>query len=248
MIQVSRRPVLVAAGIIALLIGLVATFPARLALAWFAPPEVRAWGVDGTIWRGRASELALGDDGLGALSWDARSLRMLMLQPTWDFDLRRADGYARGRLGLSLFGNRQQITGLDASLDLETLPPAIVPIGVAGQVRMVLERLEIVRGWPVAITGRAAVANLDLPGVIMTLGPFEFLFPGQTEPLLTEIRSLGGPLEVEGRVELPARGQWLFSAELAPGENPPQELVDGLAFVGEDLGGGRRRLVLSSEP
>jgi hypothetical protein len=244
----ARRSVLVTAGVIALLIGLVATFPARLALSWFAPPEVRAWGVDGTVWRGRAAELAVDAHGLGALSWHARPLRMLLLQPTWDFELRRQDGYARGRLGLSLFRDRQTISDLDASLSLETLPPAVVPIGVAGQVRVALQRLEIAQGWPVAIAGRAAVANLDLPGVILTLGPFEFLFPGQAGPPLTEIRSLGGPLELDGRVELPARGRWLFDAQLGPGENPPQELIDGLVFVGEDIGGGRRRLVLSSEP
>ena len=244
----ARRSVLVTAGVIALLFGLVATFPARLALSWFAPPDVRAWGVEGTVWRGRATELALHAHGLGALSWQARPLRMLLLQPAWDFELRRQDGYARGRLGLSLFGDRQKITDLDASLSLDTLPPAVVPIGVAGQVRVALQRLEIVQGWPVAITGRAAVANLDLPGVILTLGPFEFLFPDQAGLPVAEIRSLGGPLEVDGRVELPARGRWLFNADLGPGENPPQELVDGLLFVGEDIGGGRRRLVLSSEP
>lgn len=244
----SRRTVLVAAGALALLVGVVATFPARLAFSWFAPPEVDAWGVEGTVWRGRVASLVLREQNLGALSWQARPVRVALLQPAWDLEMRRADGYARGRLGFALFGRRLTISDLDASLALGTLPQAIVPTGVAGQARISLERLVLEQGWPVAIVGRAAVSELELPGVIMALGPFEFLFPDGSDPLLAEIRSTGGPLEVDGRVELPARGRWRFSADLAPGDNPPRELVDGLQFVGEDIGNGRRRLTLASEP
>lgn len=242
------RSALVVAGVLAMVAGLVATFPARLALAWFAPPQLRAWGVAGTVWQGRAMDLALGDQSLGALSWDARPARILLLKPTWDIELRRPDGYARAGVGLSLFGDRQYLTDVDASVSLGTLPRTIVPAGVAGEVRLALQRLEVTDGWPTAIAGRAAVSNLELPGVILALGPFEFSFPEDSESPVAEIRSLGGPLAVDGRGELPARGQWLFSAELAAGEDPPRELIDGLAFVGEDIGNGRRRLILSSEP
>lgn len=245
---VERRWVLVAAGVLALLAGLVANFPARLALAWFAPPDVRVWGVEGSIWSGRAAELVIQQSGMGALSWQGRPARLLALQPAWDLDLRRPDGYVRGHAAFALFADRQIINDLEASLALETLPPAIVPKGMSGQVRASLQRLELSGGWPASVAGRAAVAELKLPGVIMPLGPFSFHFPDQPGTPVGEVVSTGGPLEVDGRIELPARGQWNFSAELAPGENPPKELVDGLAFVGEDLGGGRRRLVMSSHP
>lgn len=244
----ARRWVLVTAGVLALLAGLVAGFPARLALAWFAPPEVRAWGVEGTVWEGRITELALQERVLGALAWEARPALLLALEPTWDLDLERADGYVRGRVGIGLLNDRQVASDLEASLALENLPPAIVPRGVSGQLRASLQRFELRGGWPASIAGRAAVAELKLPGVIMPLGPFSFHFPDQPGAPVGEITSTGGPLMVDGRIELPARGQWSFSAELAPGETPPKELVDGLAFVGEDIGGGRRRLVMSSEP
>lgn len=244
----ARRAVLVAAGVLAVFAGLVATFPARLALAWFAPPTVQAWGVEGTIWRGRAQGLLLQERNLGPLEWQAQPSRLLALQPTWNLELRPPGGHASGRVAFSLSGGRQTISGLEASLDLGALPPAIVPVGVVGEAHISIQRLVLRQGWPVAIAGRAAVGELILPGVIMAIGPFEFLFPDQADPVRAEIRSVGGPLEVDGRVELRERGQWHFSAELAPGENPPRELIDGLALVGEDIGNGRRRLTLSSGP
>lgn len=242
------RSLLAVAGILALLAGLVVHFPARLAFAWFAPPALQAWGVEGTVWTGRAAELSYQQRSLGGLTWEARPATLLRLRPAWRLGLRNAGGYARGELAVSLLADRQELRDFEASLELASLPPALVPTGTAGQARVSLDHVILEDGWPARLVGRAAVANLDLPGVIITLGPFEFLFPDTQGTPVGQLRSLGGPLEVEGRIELPGPGRWVLDAELAPGEDPPRELVEGLVFVGEDLGDGRRRFYMSSEP
>lgn len=245
----SRRYVLLAAaGVVTALVGIVAHFPARVALAWFAPPGIVAWGAEGTIWEGRVAGVLVRGHGLGSLSWQAQPWSVLALKPAWDLNLRRADGFASGRVAFGLLSGRQHIRDLEAALELGSLPPGMLPSGTAGQARVSLQRLELRDGWPASVAGRAAVSQLELPGVILALGPFEFIFPETDGAPSGAINSLGGPLEVAGRIDLPARNQWHFSAELAPGENPPRELVDGLRFVGEDLGNGRRRLEMSSEP
>jgi general secretion pathway protein N len=248
MTRLQRNSLLVSAGLIAALVGLVANFPARLALSWFAPSPIQAWGAEGTVWNGRAVEIALDGHGLGGLGWEAHGRSLLALRPTWDLVLRRSEGFAQATVVISLLGDRQVIRDLDAALELSTLPPAIVPIGVTGRARIALQRLEFERGWPTVIVGQADVGEMELPGVILPLGPFEFRFAERTGGPLGEIRSTGGPLRVDGRIELPERGRWHFSAELAPGEDAPRELVEGLQFVGEDIGGGRRRLEMSSHP
>ena len=248
MTRLQRVSVLVSAGVIAALAGLVANFPARLALSWFAPPAVQAWGVEGTVWNGRATDVALDGHGFGGLAWEVHGRSLPGLRPTWDLALRRSEGFAQATVTIHLIGDRQVIRDLDAALELSTLPPAIVPIGVTGRARISLERLVLEQGWPTAVVGRADVGEMELPGVILPLGPFEFEFAERPGGPLGNIRSTGGPLTVEGRIELPERGRWHFSAELAPGEDPPRELIEGLRFVGEDLGGGRRLLEMSSHP
>ena len=44
---------LLLAGVLAMLVALVALFPARVAYHWFAPDAVRVSGIDGSIWQGR---------------------------------------------------------------------------------------------------------------------------------------------------------------------------------------------------
>ena len=97
------------------------------------------------------------------------------------------------------------------------------------------------------VVQQIAIADLQLPGVILTLGPLEFVFAGDTDTPAADVRSAGGPLAVEGTLVLPEPGRWSLDVLLAPGENPPRELVEGLAYVGEAAPGGGRRLQLSGE-
>ena len=50
----SKR-VLVAAVLVVMLIGLISSFPARVAVNWFAPPGISIVEIEGTAWSGSAN-------------------------------------------------------------------------------------------------------------------------------------------------------------------------------------------------
>jgi hypothetical protein len=239
------RKSLAVAGVLAFVAGLVAKFPAAMAIAWFAPAAVQAWGVEGTVWRGRATSLSVGEFPVGRARWDASVLSFLALRPTWALDVERSDGFVRGRVAMPVVGNSQQISGLEGMLELASLPRTLVPEGSGGQLSVDFRRLDLRNGWPAAIAGRAAVAELLLPGLQFALGPIEFVFDEVDGPPAAAVRSLGGPLAVDGTLTLPEQGQWTLDALLGPGENPPPDLVEGLQFVGEPADGGQRRYTQS---
>ena len=241
----SRRLLLVLAGLFAFVAGLVATFPARVALDAFAPGAVRAWGVEGTLWRGKAAAVAVGRAGIGGVEWRLSPWSLLLLRPAADLHVRRPDGFASARVSVSLFGNALRVADLEAAAKLDSLPGTVVPNGTSGDVSARFAELVVRDGWPARAEGRAAVADLKLPGVKFPLGPLEFVFAGDAPVPVAEVRSLGGPLAVEGTLTLPGPGQWSLDALLGPGENPPRELVEGLAYVGEAADGGRRRVQYS---
>ncbi|MEJ2515827.1 MAG: type II secretion system protein N [Gammaproteobacteria bacterium] len=241
------RILLPLAGLVAFVAALVATFPARVAVAWFAPPQVQAWGVEGSLWNGRAEAVAVSGAGIGGLEWSLHPMSLLTLNPAADIRITRRDGFASARVASSLSGETVQVSGLEAAVALGTLPRRLVPDGVAGQLSAQFPDLRLEKGWPTRAAGRIAVADLQLPGVILTLGPLEFVFAGDTDTPAADVRSAGGPLAVEGTLVLPEPGRWSLDVLLAPGENPPRELVEGLAYVGEAAPGGGRRLQLSGE-
>ena len=184
---------------------------------------------------------------IGGLDWSLSPLSLLTLRPAVDFRLSRLDGFATGRLSAPLFGDTVRIADLEAATALAALPAALAPNGLAGQFSARFADITLEDGWPTRVAGSAGIADLALPGVLIVLGPLEFVFEGDASPPAAAVRSLGGPLAVDGTLTLPAPGRWSLEALLGPGENPPRELVEGLAYVGEEAPGGRRRVQYSGE-
>ena len=238
----SRRTLLALTGLFVFVVALVATLPARVVLAAFAPPAVRAWGVEGSVWSGSASAVAIGDAGVGGVEWELSAASLLALRLAADVRIRRLDGFLDAHVSLPLLGGPIRLTGIEAAARLETLPRALVPKGTSGQMTARLEELTVADGWPTRVVGRIAFETLDLPGVRYPVGPLEFVFPPDRDPPLADARSLGGPLAIEGTFGLPGPRRWFIDALLGPGENPPRDLVDGLKFVGEEAPGGRRHV------
>jgi hypothetical protein len=238
----SRRTLLVLTGLVVFVVALVATLPARVVLDAFAPPAVRAWGVEGSLWSGRAAAVAVGDAGIGGIEWELSPASLLALRVAADVRIRRLDGFLDAHVSAPLLGGPVRLTGIEAATRLETLPRSLVPDGTGGQMTARLDELTLADGWPTRIVGRIAFDALDLPGVRYAVGPLEFVFPPDRDPPLADARSLGGPLSVEGTFGLPGPRRWFIDALLGPGENAPRDLVDGLKYVGEEAPDGRRHV------
>ncbi|MGB5622319.1 MAG: type II secretion system protein N, partial [Gammaproteobacteria bacterium] len=85
-----RKPLLlVAFGAILLLLFLLISWPARVAVGWLLPENVVLSGLRGTIWQGTATQLSIDNHPIGALSWDARPFSLLSGRPRWQIELRR---------------------------------------------------------------------------------------------------------------------------------------------------------------
>ena len=68
---------LVLAGIITFVVGLIITFPARVAYQWFAPAELKLNGISGSIWRGTATQGSAKGIYLTDINWSFRPLGLI---------------------------------------------------------------------------------------------------------------------------------------------------------------------------
>ncbi|MGH8135088.1 MAG: type II secretion system protein N, partial [Steroidobacteraceae bacterium] len=75
----ARKGLLVAAGVAAFLVFLIAMVPATVLTRWL-PPGIAVAGLNGTIWSGRASSLGLRGRDLGAASWSCRPWPLLVFE------------------------------------------------------------------------------------------------------------------------------------------------------------------------
>lgn len=236
----SRRSLLVAAGIAAFVVFVIARVPARQ-LTGRLPAGIELQGVGGTIWSGHAAGLRVNGAALGALEWSCRPWRLLALEWSCRLRLRPAGGGLDADVSVGL--DREVVaSGIAGQVPIAAFEGIATPRGWTGLLELDVERLRIVNQRPVEAAGALFLRSLRPPGGgAQPLGDFE-LVVGEgavgTGTLAGRLRDLGGPLRVRGAIELQGDGRYLLSGEVSPGPGAGPAIFDTLAFLGppDDLG------------
>lgn len=239
----SRRSLLIAAGIAAFLVCLVAMVPANQ-LAMRLPPGVVMSGVGGTIWSGRARDLAINELSIGGIEWSCRPWRVFLLEWSCAVSLRPASGGVSANLEGKFRSNEISGRDLSGQVPIAAFEGLVTPRGWSGLLELDVKTLRIIDRRPANATGTLFLRSLRAPGAGgEMLGDFE-LTVGEgsvgTGSLSGRLRDLGGPLHVRGTIELQPDGRYLMSGEAAPGPGAGPAIFDTLSFLGPPDNQGRR--------
>jgi hypothetical protein len=228
-----------ALGIGAYIAFTLATFPAGVALRWFAPPGVTFAGVAGTLWSGSAATCAVDGFTVQALRWRLRPTPLFLGRVSANVDAKIPDGFVRGDVTASASGVR--LDDFTAATSLPALAGVLPPVlrGTRGQASVALESLVVEDGWPTAITGELKLAGLetvplisDGRGSLVALGNYTATFvPAPQGQIAAKIVDNGGPLEVAGTIGLDTRRAYMIDALVKPRADAPEMLVEGLKLM-----------------
>jgi general secretion pathway protein N len=237
-----KRGALIAAGVAAFLVCLIAMVPANQ-LASRLPAGVELGGVGGTIWSGRARSLAVNGRPIGGLQWSCRPWRLLVLKWSCTVQLKPPGGGISGDISGD-FGREITGHGLRGRVSIAAFEGIATPRGWTGDLELDLAEVRLVGRRPVAASGTLFLRALRAPGAGgQALGDFE-LVVGEgsvgSESLNGRVRDLGGPLRVRGSIELDAEGRYLLTGEAAPGPGAGPAIFDTLSFLGAPDSQGRR--------
>jgi len=224
------------------------SFPARVAVAWFAPGQVQLAGLQGTLWSGQAALGALGGLPLSELTWDLKPTRLLFGRLAADVATRLADGFVEG--SVSVTPSRLVVTDLRGTTRLSSLQQLLPLGGVDGLVTWQMERLEVIDQWPVRAIGRLRVASLSaVPFGVDNLGDYQVDFADAQagEGVAGIIKDTGGPLSVAGNLALAADRSYQLSGRVTARPGASEALVNGLTLLGNPGADGSRRFEYSGQ-
>ena len=245
-----KTRLLLTVGIVLFLVFLIALIPARVAVAWLAPPNIVLTGVNGTVWSGDAAQLGINGELVGRLRWSDGSLLLLIGRPAWQIEVDRNDGFLRGHVGASM-GGRIRLTDLEGATSLPALRN-IAPVGnAAGDVSIRLDELTAIDGLLEVIRGRIVIDGLRPPGLSEgTLGTLSTRFDGEDEnPLLGIIEVEGGPISVRNAtIRLEPDGSYEVSGRVSANADAPRDITQSLRFMGEEDAEGFREFSLAGSP
>lgn len=240
-----RRPVakLTALAVGIYLIGMIALFPASLAVRWFVPamPGITLGPADGTIWNGHIAGISYRDWNLGAAIWSLEPLALFGLAVGADVQLERP---GRGPLAANVLITPSAIefTALRGAVTLAELASAgMLPSNIAsGEIILNLERLKVQNDLPVAADGVIGVTNLQttlLPGV--ALGNYEASVETTDTGISATFRELEAPIDIAGQADVRPDGSYTVSGSITPTPETPESLRRGLMLLGQPDSSGR---------
>jgi general secretion pathway protein N len=231
---------LIAVGVAALVLGLVATFPARIAYQWFAPDELALSGISGSIWNGAATQGSAGGLYLSELVWRFRPLSLFSLKARYAVSGRLPSGFIESNVAFGP-GGRVYLDDLATAIPLAYFNPLLPMTGIEGEISVQFRRLVLADGFPIVADGTANVSGLILRALAPSaLGDFRAILQTNDGVISAVVEDVSGVLDVTGNLVLQSDRTYSFVGQVAANANAPAAVVEQLRFLGSPDPQGRR--------
>jgi hypothetical protein len=240
-----RHKGLLALGACAVLGFAIATLPASLVAGRVARHGVEATSWTGTIWSGTAQGLAVRGQALGTAQWSLSPSSLLAARLGGHARLAPQDGRVDTDFSLAFDGDVElRALTLDVPLAAFAGIRGVVPRGWTGRARGHFETLDLQQGWPTGAQGTLELVEIAAPpprgGPI---GSYRLEFSGDASAsgiVTANVTSSGGPLSVEGALELTAGRNYDFQGTVARAGVAATGLDRAIEMLGPPDASGRR--------
>lgn len=231
-------------GVVMYAVFLVGTLPAPWVYSHWLQSRLGSWtlyGVQGTLWQGRAALARSGNIALDELRWDLHPWTLLWgrVEAALRFKYETAPGSLV--VGRSL-GGKWYLDDVAIDLPAGQLTPLLRLPGaeLGGKLAVQLSSLTVKQGRVTAAKGSVAweKAALRKPAAV-ELGTFEIDVDTDAEGVSGTLLDRGGSVQAQGLFKLSPNGQYQFTATFAS-RNPQQPLIaQGLQLFGTPGPDGR---------
>lgn len=231
---------LIIAGLLAFLLVLLVTFPARVAYQMFVPAEVQLSGISGSIWNGKATEGIAGGAYLRDLSWKFQPSSILRGNLAYQASADPGAGAMQAVVAVSIDGTLS-LTDLNGSVPLDLVHQAFQQSGIRGDVTLQFATLSIRDGLPIDANGSVTVTDFHAPVLSASkIGDFRADFTTTETGITGAVQDMSGVLDVEGTIELLADRSYVFLGQVAPTAQTPLSISNQLQYLGSANERGQR--------
>jgi general secretion pathway protein N len=229
------------AGVTAYLLILLITLPAdrvvRLLEQNVAGLDLQS--VTGTLFSGKADRVVISGLGMGPVTWSLRPLSLLLARLEYRLDLKDPAFRGTGVVGTGP-GGHVYLHDLQAELKPDPLVNHFSPLPVqtSGDVRLLIESLEYVDGFPRELSGHVDWDDARIVEPIeMSLGHVEATLQSDEDTLVCHLSGTG-KTALSGEFFLTRADDYQLNLLLTPGAEVSADIVDGLKTFAQARPGG----------
>lgn len=232
--------VLVAVGLAALLAGLVAMFPARVAYQWFAPPQLSLSGISGSVWSGTAAQGSVAGLFVSDVTWSFRPLALFRLALGYDIAARLPGGFIESDVDVGP-GGEVRFSDLAATLPLASLQSAFRLEGIDAELALQFDNVVLEDGFPSELDGSVGLSKLVLRALSpAALGDYRADLQTNDGTITGTVEDVSGVLDLSGNMSLDGNRAYSLIGHVAANAGAPASVTEQLRFLGSPDQQGRR--------
>ncbi len=244
-LRLQKKQVLV--SLFALLLMLILQFPAITAINSINKNNLKVNGVNGTVWKGSASEISSNEIYLRQTKWKIAPSELLKGNLTFDISTYPFNGQLKFNLILDLMNNLSatNIKGNFPNDILEIIAPFL---GVSSEIVMNIKSLSLNNKGINQLEGQILLNNLVMKGISnRVLGSYKIDLFERNGEIYGSIDDVSGEVDIAATMSLTLSGKYIIDGAVSEKQNTSNQVRTILSFLGAQNENGQRSFRFEGE-
>ena len=244
-LRVQKKQLLIL--LFALLLMLILQFPAITAINSINKNNLKVNGVNGTVWKGSASEISSNEIYLRQTRWKIVPSELLKGNLTFDISTYPFNGQLKFNLILDLMNNLSatDIKGNFPNDILEIIAPFL---GVSSEIDMNIKSLSLNNKDINQLEGQILLNNLVMKGISnRVLGSYKIDLFERNGEIYGSIDDISGEVDIAAIMSLTLSGKYIIDGAVSEKQNTSNQVRTILSFLGAENENGQRSFRFEGE-
>ena len=244
-LRLQKKQVLV--SLFALLLMLILQFPAITAINSINKNNLKVNGVNGTVWKGSASEISSNEIYLRQTKWKIAPSELLKGNLTFDISTYPFNGQLKFNLILDLMNNLSatDIKGNFPNDILEIIAPFL---GVSSEIDINIKSLSLNNKNINQLEGQILLNNLVMKGISnRVLGSYKIDLFERNGEIYGSIDDVSGEVDIAATMSLTLSGKYIIDGAVSEKQNTSNQVRTILSFLGAENENGQRSFRFEGE-
>ena len=244
-LRVQKKQLLI--SLFALLLMLILQFPAITAINSINKNNLKVNGVNGTVWKGSASEISSNEIYLRQTRWRIVPSELLRGNLTFDISTYPYNGQLKFNLIFDLMNNlsAMDIKGNFPNDILEIIAPFL---GVSSEIDINIKSLSLNNKNINQLEGQILLNNLVMKGISnRVLGSYKIDLFERNGEIYGSIDDVSGEVDIAATMSLTLSGKYIIDGAVSAKQNTSNQVRTILSFLGAQNENGQRSFRFEGE-
>jgi len=244
-LRLQKKQVLV--SLFALLLMLILQFPAITAINSINKNNLKVNGVNGTVWKGSASEISSNEIYLRQTKWKIVPSELLKGNLTFDISTYPFNGQLKFNLILDLMNNLSA-TDIKGNFPNDTLEIIAPFLGVSSEIDMNIKSLSLNNKGINQLEGQILLNNLVMKGISnRVLGSYKIDLFERNGEIYGSIDDVSGEVDIAATMSLTLSGKYIIDGAVSEKQDTSNQVRTILSFLGAENENGQRSFRFEGE-